>query len=129
MYTIVDFLMKYYALPSFKEIIKMLLHAGGQFNTMKAGGINNVDTLLHTAVKLKALDTIKILLSSGASIACLNKAGQTPLHVCVLNKLEAPLQASIFYLISIRNFENCDISDHNLLLHFFHVIFVFVLTF
>lgn len=61
---------------------------------MKTGGINNVDTLLHKAVELNALETIKALLNSGASVACLNKAGQTPLHVCVLNKLKEPLQVS-----------------------------------
>lgn len=74
----------------------MLLNAEGQFNTMKAGGINNLDTPLHTAVELGTLDTITELLNSGASIACLNIAGQTPLHVCVLNTLEEPLQASIY---------------------------------
>lgn len=72
----------------------MLLEAGGQFNTMKAEGINYVDTPLHIAVELKALDTIKALLNSGASVVCLNKAGQTPLHVCVLNKLEEPLKVT-----------------------------------
>ncbi|XP_026320538.1 transient receptor potential channel pyrexia-like [Hyposmocoma kahamanoa] len=77
---------------NFTGIIKTLLEAGGQFNTMKAEGINYVDTPLHMAVELKAVDTIKALLNSGASVVCLNKAGQTPLHVCVLNKLEEPLK-------------------------------------
>ncbi|XP_072948321.1 transient receptor potential cation channel subfamily A member 1-like [Epargyreus clarus] len=76
---------------NFTEVIKMLHAAGGTHNTMKIHGINNVDTPLHTAVELENMDAIKELLNAGVSIACLNAAGETPLHVCVKKELEDPL--------------------------------------
>ncbi|XP_026331563.1 transient receptor potential channel pyrexia-like [Hyposmocoma kahamanoa] len=95
----------------------MLLEAGGQFNTMKAEGINNVNTPLHTAVELDSQDTITELLNSGASITCLNEAGQTPLHVCILNKLEESLKMLVNYVdplpktIDVKNSDNRTILD------------------
>ncbi|KAI8423126.1 hypothetical protein MSG28_014206 [Choristoneura fumiferana] len=64
------------------DVIRMLLEADGTFNTMK-GIIDNVDTPLHTAVEIRCLSSIRLLLDAGASVACLNSAGLTPLHLCV----------------------------------------------
>lgn len=69
----------------------MLLNAGSQFNSMKAGGLN-MNTPLHTAVEMGNVDCIKALLDADVSITCLNSAGLTPLHLCVKHKLEVPLQ-------------------------------------
>ncbi|CAH2097462.1 unnamed protein product [Euphydryas editha] len=76
---------------NFTEVVKILLNAGSQYNSMKAGGLN-LETPLHTAVKLGNIDCIKALLDAGVSISCLNSAGLTPLHLCVKDKLEEPLQ-------------------------------------
>lgn len=65
----------------------MLIEADGTFNTMK-GIIDNVDTPLHTAVEIRCLSSIRLLLDAGASVACLNGAGLTPLHLCVKYKLD-----------------------------------------
>ncbi|CAK1590891.1 unnamed protein product [Parnassius mnemosyne] len=76
----------------FTSILQMLLKAGVIPNTMKSNGLNNVDTPLHTAVELESIESINVLLESGASVRCLNSAGKTPLHVCVKKELEEPLQ-------------------------------------
>nr|XP_026490186.1 transient receptor potential channel pyrexia-like isoform X1 [Vanessa tameamea] len=76
---------------NFTEVVKMLINAGSQFNSMKGSGFN-VDTPLHIAAELGNIDCIKELLDAGVSITCLNSSGQTPLHVCVKNELEEPLQ-------------------------------------
>nr|XP_021194828.2 transient receptor potential channel pyrexia isoform X1 [Helicoverpa armigera] len=74
------------------EVIKMLLRAGGHFNTMKNSQLDNLDTPLHTAVEIESLDAIQELLDAGAAVTCLNRAGLTPLHVCVKKNLEEHLQ-------------------------------------
>lgn len=73
---------------------------GGQFYSMRSGGLN-IDTPLHTAVEMSNLDCINELLTAGASIACLNSDGLTPLHVCVNKELEPPLKVDILleYLV------------------------------
>ncbi|XP_035452147.2 transient receptor potential channel pyrexia isoform X1 [Spodoptera frugiperda] len=76
----------------FVEVITMLLKAGGTFNTMKNRSLDNLDTPLHTAVEIESLDGIQELLDAGAVVTCLNRAGQTPLHVCVKKNLEEHLQ-------------------------------------
>ncbi|XP_049879814.1 transient receptor potential channel pyrexia-like isoform X2 [Pectinophora gossypiella] len=82
---------------NFTEVIKMLIKAGGTHNTMKARGLNDLDTPIHTAVELENKDAMNELLNIGASIACLNTAGLTPLHVCVRRELELPLQVLANY--------------------------------
>ncbi|CAK1543482.1 unnamed protein product [Leptosia nina] len=82
---------------NFTEVIKMLIKAGGTHNSMKAHGLNNIDTPLHTAVELCNIDSIKELLDIGVSINCLNSAGQTPLHLSVKKRLEQPLQVLANY--------------------------------
>lgn len=77
---------------SFTEVIRMLIKAGGTHNTMCRRGIGHIDTPLHTAVELECLEAIQELLDLGVSVACLNAAGQTALHVCVKKELEEPLQ-------------------------------------
>lgn len=79
------------------EVIRMLLKAGGRYNTMRSRGLNNLDTPLHTAVELESLDAIRELLDAGASVNCLNTSGLTPLHVCVKKKLEEHLQVLANY--------------------------------
>ncbi|KAL4716005.1 hypothetical protein ACJJTC_003794 [Scirpophaga incertulas] len=74
------------------DVIGLLRKAGGSHNTMKHDGLNEMATPLHTAVELDNVEAIKILLQMGASVACLNKAGQTPLHVSVNKQLEEPLK-------------------------------------
>ncbi|XP_026728471.1 transient receptor potential channel pyrexia-like [Trichoplusia ni] len=74
------------------EVIKMLLNAGGSFNTMKYNKLNNLDTPLHTAVEIESLETIQLLLDAGAAVTCLNTAGLTPFHVCVKKHLDEHLQ-------------------------------------
>ncbi|XP_026750378.2 transient receptor potential channel pyrexia-like isoform X2 [Galleria mellonella] len=81
----------------FIEVIKTLIKAGGVFNTMKSRGLKNVDTPLHTAVHLESFDGVNELLKAGASIACLNTAGKTPLHVCVEKQYEEILQVLANY--------------------------------
>ncbi|KAM3955948.1 LOW QUALITY PROTEIN: transient receptor potential cation channel subfamily A member 1 [Aphomia sociella] len=81
----------------FVEIIQTLIKAGGKFNTMKSRGMNDVDTPLHTAVYLECLDGVNELLKAGASIACLNNDGKTPLHVCVEKQYEEILQVLANY--------------------------------
>lgn len=83
---------------SFTDVVKRLIAAGGQFYSMRSGGLN-IDTPLHTAVELSNLDCINELLAAGASIACLNSEGLTPLHVCVNKELEPPLKVEclVFY--------------------------------
>ncbi|KAJ2941369.1 hypothetical protein O0L34_g3572 [Tuta absoluta] len=76
----------------FTEIIKLLINVGATNNTMKACGLNNVNTPLHTAVELENMDAMQALLDMGACIGCVNVAGQTPLHVCVEKELEDHLQ-------------------------------------
>ncbi|XP_053618072.1 transient receptor potential channel pyrexia-like isoform X2 [Plodia interpunctella] len=87
----------------FTEVIQMLLEAGAQFNTMKVKGLNNVDSPLHTAIALENLDAVNELLNAGASNACLNAAGQTPLHVCIVKQFEECLQV-------LANYGNNDID-------------------
>lgn len=70
----------------------MLLKAGGNFNTMKNNKLNNMDTPLHTAVEIESLEAIQELLDAGAAVTCWNRAGLTPLHVCVKKNLEEHLQ-------------------------------------
>lgn len=72
----------------------MLLKAGGYFNTMRRGGINKLDTPIHTAVELENMAAIRELLEAGAGVTCLNRAGLTPLHVCVKKELEEELQVT-----------------------------------
>ncbi|KAJ8710567.1 hypothetical protein PYW08_009082 [Mythimna loreyi] len=74
------------------DVIKMLLSAGGNYNTMKTNKLNNMDTPLHTAVEIESLEAIRELLDAGAAVTCLNRAGLTPLHVCVKKELEEHLQ-------------------------------------
>lgn len=69
----------------------MLLKAGSQFNTMKAGGMN-VDSPIHTAVELNNIECILELLDAGISVSCLNSEGKTPLHVCVDKKMDDALK-------------------------------------
>ncbi|CAH0760164.1 unnamed protein product [Diatraea saccharalis] len=68
------------------------MKAGGENNTMKPSRLDNLTTPLHTAAELENVNAIKELLQLGASIACLNTVGQTPLHVCVKKELEEPLK-------------------------------------
>ncbi|XP_041983044.1 transient receptor potential channel pyrexia-like [Aricia agestis] len=79
------------AAKCFTEVVRILLNAGGKFYTMKARG-QNIETPLHTAVLLENIESIEDLLNAGVSIACLDSSGQTPLHLCVKNELEDPLQ-------------------------------------
>ncbi|KAL4716023.1 hypothetical protein ACJJTC_003812 [Scirpophaga incertulas] len=74
------------------EVIRLIYDAGGRYNTMKPGGVDNVTTPLHRAVELTNIKAIKELLKIGASIDCLNLAGETPLHVSVRKKLQGPLK-------------------------------------
>ncbi|CAB3254545.1 unnamed protein product [Arctia plantaginis] len=76
------------------NVIKMLLKAGGTFNTMRSNTdkFNYMDTPLHTAVEIESLEAIQELLDAGVWVSCLNKAGETPLHVCVRRELEEHLQ-------------------------------------
>ncbi|KAG6453876.1 LOW QUALITY PROTEIN: transient receptor potential channel pyrexia [Manduca sexta] len=74
------------------EVIKMLIKAGGKYNTMNKRAPAFMDTPLHTAVELENLEAIRELLDAGASINRLNRAGLTPLHVCVKKQLEEHLQ-------------------------------------
>lgn len=74
----------------------MLTKAGGNFNTMKHNHLNNMDTPLHTAVEIESMEAIQELLDAGAAVTCLNRAGQTPLHVCVKKNLEDHLQVRLF---------------------------------
>lgn len=76
-------------------MVKRLVTAGGQYYSMKSDGMN-LDTPLHTAVELSNMDCINELLEAGASIACLNSKGLTPLHVCVNKELEQTLKVCIF---------------------------------
>lgn len=73
-------------------MIRILLKAGGRFNTMRKKSLNNLDTPLHTAVELGNMEAINELLAAGAGITKLNRAGLTPLHVCVKKELEDELQ-------------------------------------
>ncbi|CAH0403188.1 unnamed protein product [Chilo suppressalis] len=77
---------------NFTEVLRLIIRAGGENNTMKPQRLNDVTTPLHTAAELENVPAIKELLQIGASIACLNTAGQTPLHVCVKKELEEPLK-------------------------------------
>ncbi|XP_060807292.1 transient receptor potential channel pyrexia isoform X2 [Amyelois transitella] len=88
---------------NFTEVIRMLLKAGALFNTMKIKGLSNVDSPLHTAVVLDNLEAINELLNAGASNACLNSAGQTPLHVCIEKQFEECLQV-------LANYGNNDVD-------------------
>ncbi|XP_039749502.1 transient receptor potential channel pyrexia-like isoform X2 [Pararge aegeria] len=76
---------------NFTDVVKRLLAAGGHYYSMEGSGMN-IDTPLHTAVELSNMDCINELLEAGASIACLNSKGITPLHVCVNKELEPPLK-------------------------------------
>lgn len=73
----------------------MLLKAGGHYNTMRPKGLNNLDTPIHTAVELANMEAIRELLDAGAGVTGLNRAGHTPLHVCVRKELEEELQVVI----------------------------------
>lgn len=77
----------------------MLLKAGGTFNTMRSNTdkFNYIDTPLHTAVEIESLEAIQELLDAGVWVSCLNKAGETPLHVCVRKELEEHLQVHYFF--------------------------------
>ncbi|XP_038218619.1 transient receptor potential channel pyrexia-like [Zerene cesonia] len=76
----------------FTEVIKMLFRAGGRHNTMKSNVLNGIDTPLHVAVELQNIESIKDLISNGASVNCLNNDGLTPLHLCVKRRFEEPLK-------------------------------------
>ncbi|KAG7300671.1 hypothetical protein JYU34_014995 [Plutella xylostella] len=76
----------------FTQVIKMLVEHEGTYNTMKPQGLDNVVTPLHTAVELDCVEAIQELMELKVSIACLNEAGQTPLHLCVKHKAEVALQ-------------------------------------
>ncbi|CAH2057024.1 unnamed protein product, partial [Iphiclides podalirius] len=88
---------------NFLSVLRMLINAGAVFNTMKPKGLDNVNTPLHTAVEMADTDSINELLDAGASIKCLNAAGQTPLHLCVQKELEEPLQ-----ILANYNYKDAD---------------------
>ena len=50
-----------------------------------------VDTPLHTAVELGSLEAVSVLVAANAPVNWLNRAGQTPLHICVKKKLKEHL--------------------------------------
>ncbi|XP_061380522.1 transient receptor potential channel pyrexia-like isoform X3 [Danaus plexippus] len=87
---------------SFTEVIRMLLKAGSQFNTMRAGGMN-VDSPIHTAVELNNIECILELLDAGVSVSCLNSEGKTPLHVCVDKKMDDALK-----ILANYNYKDAD---------------------
>lgn len=91
------FLMYSFKIISFslKAVTKMLLEAGAIFNTMKGRDDDNLDTVLHTAAEIKSVETVKLLLEAGASVACLNSAGLSPLHICLQTKSVEVLDVSI----------------------------------
>ncbi|KAI8432522.1 hypothetical protein MSG28_013519 [Choristoneura fumiferana] len=74
------------------EMIQILLEAGGSFNTMRGDGFDQLNTPLHTAVLLGSVEAVKLLLNAGASVACINSVGYTPLHLCLRNKIEELLE-------------------------------------
>lgn len=77
----------------FTSVVTQLLKAGGTHYTMRTKRlINNITTPLHTAAELECNYIIQSLLEVGASISCHNGRGETPLHVCVRQELEDPLQ-------------------------------------
>ncbi|KAI8432519.1 hypothetical protein MSG28_013516 [Choristoneura fumiferana] len=40
---------------------------------------------------------VKLLLNAGASVACINSVGYTPLHLCLRNKIEELLEVLLYY--------------------------------
>ncbi|XP_063369360.1 transient receptor potential channel pyrexia-like [Cydia amplana] len=80
------------------DVIRMLLEAGGTFNTMK-GEIDNIDTPLHTSVEIRCLPSIRLLLDAGASVKCLNSSGYTPLHLCVKHKMDEAFKVLLSHRI------------------------------
>ncbi|XP_063629001.1 transient receptor potential channel pyrexia-like [Cydia splendana] len=88
------------------EMISLLLEAGGTFHTMRGDGFDNLNTPLHTATLLESADAIRALLEAGASVACINSVGYTPLHLCLRNKFEELLEILLYY--------NCDDEESSL---------------
>lgn len=103
---------------SFTDVVKRLVTAGGQFYSMKSVGIN-VDTPLHTAVELSNMDCINELLEAGASIACLDSQGLTPLHVCVKKQLEQTLKVCITLEKMENKYNNKIITKLQIRFHYF----------
>lgn len=59
---------------------------------MRGDGFDQLNTPLHTAVLLGSVEAVKLLLNAGASVACINSVGYTPLHLCLRNKIEELLE-------------------------------------
>lgn len=76
-----------------------MLKRGATYKTMRSKEPNNIDTPLHIAAEIEALDALKALLENGATISCLNADGLTPLHVCVKKEAAESLQVFIVYPI------------------------------
>ncbi|CAK1543481.1 unnamed protein product [Leptosia nina] len=87
-------------------VIKILVKSGATTNTMKPKGLSDIDTPLHTAVELGNMDAIMELLAIGASVDCLNSEGQTPMHICIIKKLQEPLQV-------LANYEYLNADPHS----------------
>lgn len=74
----------------FAELVTLLVGANSQKLTFKNKKI--VDTPLHTAVELGSLEAVSVLVGAGMPVNWLNRAGMTPLHICVKKKLKEHLQ-------------------------------------
>lgn len=54
-----------------------------------------LDTPLHTAVEVGSLDAVTVLVEANVPVNWLNRAGLTPLHICVKKKLKEHLQVRL----------------------------------
>ncbi|KAJ8710570.1 hypothetical protein PYW08_009085 [Mythimna loreyi] len=74
---------------NFADLVTLLVGAAcGNFRTKNR---KIVDTPLHTAVELGSLEAVSVLVAN-VPVNWLNRAGQTPLHICVKKKLKDHLQ-------------------------------------
>lgn len=83
---------KKYLYSRFAELVTLLVGANSQKLTFKNKKI--VDTPLHTAVELGSLEAVSVLVGAGMPVNWLNRAGMTPLHICVKKKLKEHLQVN-----------------------------------
>lgn len=78
----------------FIEVIKIFLTSLVNTRCFKKNVM--MDSPLHTAVAMEYLEAIDLMLHSGASITQMNRAGLTPLHLCIDKKLKRLLEVSIY---------------------------------
>ncbi|KAJ8710335.1 hypothetical protein PYW07_009701 [Mythimna separata] len=88
----------------FADLVSLLIGAACGRNT-RIRDRKTVNTPLHTAVELGSLEAVSVLVAANVPVNWTNRAGQTPLHICVRKKLKDHLQ-----MLATHGFSDKDIT-------------------